>query len=227
MQPYFFPYLGYFALIARSDRWVVFDITQYTAKSWLTRNRILHPTHGWQYVHVPIVGGPLEMRIREANLGNAVAAEQKMLGQLAHYRKRAPHFADVIALVERAFIQRGGDGLVDLNVSALAAVCQYLNVPFNYAICSKLDLSLPTQMQPGEWALEICAQLGATEYINAPGGRELFDPAAFALRGIELSFLTPPRMVYDCSPYEFIEHLSILDILMWNDPGTVRAALAL
>ena len=43
MQPYFFPYLGHFALIAHTDAWVVFDITQYTPKTWMNRNRVLHP----------------------------------------------------------------------------------------------------------------------------------------------------------------------------------------
>ena len=33
MQPYFFPYLGYFELIERTDRWVVFDVVQYNTKS--------------------------------------------------------------------------------------------------------------------------------------------------------------------------------------------------
>ena len=44
MQPYFFPYLGHFALIANVDAWIVFDVTQYTPRTWINRNRVLHPS---------------------------------------------------------------------------------------------------------------------------------------------------------------------------------------
>ncbi len=49
MQPYFFPYLGHFGLIAACDRWVVFDTCQYTPRSWMNRNRVLHPAEGWTW----------------------------------------------------------------------------------------------------------------------------------------------------------------------------------
>ena len=58
MQPYFFPYLGYFELIARTDRWVVLDTVQYNRKSWMNRNRILHPNNGWQYINAPVHHAP-------------------------------------------------------------------------------------------------------------------------------------------------------------------------
>lgn len=54
MQPYFFPYLGYYALIQKTDTWVVFDDCQYIRHGWVNRNRILHPNNSWQYITVPI-----------------------------------------------------------------------------------------------------------------------------------------------------------------------------
>ena len=76
---------------------------------------------------------------------------------------------------------------------------------------------IPEAAHPGGWAVEISSVLGATHYINPVGGKQIFVPDEFRERGIELSFLPPPRLEYDCSPYEFIEHLSILDVLMWNE----------
>ena len=40
MQPYFFPYIGYFQLIANTDQFIFFDIVQYNKRSWMNRNRI-------------------------------------------------------------------------------------------------------------------------------------------------------------------------------------------
>ena len=66
MQPYFFPYLGHFALIAAVDEWIVFDITQYTRKSWVNRNRVLRPDGGWQYVSIPLRDSSIHIKTSEA-----------------------------------------------------------------------------------------------------------------------------------------------------------------
>ena len=41
MQPYFFPYIGYFQLINSVDEFIIYDNIQYTKKGWINRNRIL------------------------------------------------------------------------------------------------------------------------------------------------------------------------------------------
>lgn len=54
MQPYFFPYLGYFSLIAASDIFVVFDNAQYIKGGWINKNRIAgHQKQGWAYINIP------------------------------------------------------------------------------------------------------------------------------------------------------------------------------
>lgn len=49
MQPYFFPYAGYFSLIDYSDKFVFFDTSQYIKKGWVNRNRILNPRGGVRF----------------------------------------------------------------------------------------------------------------------------------------------------------------------------------
>ncbi|HZW13189.1 MAG TPA: WbqC family protein [Noviherbaspirillum sp.] len=225
MQPYFFPYWGHFALIAAVDRWVVFDITQYTPKSWMNRNRILHPTQGWQYVTVPLDKASMSIRTCEARVLNPAAAGAQIVRQLMHYRKRAPYFAAVIDLVERVFANLPDESLVTLNTAALAETCAYLGVSFNYEICSRLALDLPQTMGPGDWAPAIASRLGARGYVNPAGGRTLFDPQAFAALDIELAFLETGNFVYPTPGYAFEPNLSILDAMMWNDAETIRRAL--
>ena len=54
MQPYFFPYLGYYSLIAATDHWVVFDTAQYIRRGWVNRNRVLSTgSDGWKYAENP------------------------------------------------------------------------------------------------------------------------------------------------------------------------------
>jgi hypothetical protein len=222
MQPYFFPYLGHFSLIAACDQWIVFDITQYTPKSWMNRNRILHPNQGCKWLTVPLANGSIHIRTEEARLLDPIAARDSVLGHLSHYR-RAPHYAAVRELVAEAFTE--DSSLVRLNARALQAVCRYIGLPFPHRICSEIDLPLRSGLGAGDWAREICAALGAKSYVNPIGGRALFDPASFTARGIELDFLQADTFTYDTGRFGFEPNLSVLDALMWNRPETVRAAV--
>jgi hypothetical protein len=224
MQPYFFPYLGHFALIANVDRWIVFDVTQYTPKSWMNRNRVLHPKEGWQYISAPIANSSISLRTDQAMLADKKALLSSTLGKLSHYRPNAPYYRHVVKLVEDAFSQ-AGDDLVALNVSGLARVCEYLEIPFRYDICSRLALPLPDDLGPGDWAPTISALLGAKEYLNPAGGRALFDPQIFRQKGISLGFLDFQAYAYPVRNYAFEPGLSILDVLMWNSPEQVNDAI--
>ena len=222
MQPYFFPYFGYFDHISRCDTWVVFDLTQYTPKSWMTRNRMQHPKQGWQYIACEVHGSQ-NILISSVRLHDRVKTRNKILGQLGHYKKHAPYYKQVTAIVECAFDAARSDFLTDINVSGLSAVCDYLSIPFSPIIASEAGFTLPEITHPGQWALEICALIGAKTYLNTPGGQALFRPEEFAARGIRLGFTGMPRLEYDCKPYVYEPHLSILDVLMWNGPEEVRA----
>jgi hypothetical protein len=215
MQPYFFPHVDHFALIDHVDRWVVFDVTQYTPKTWMNRNRVLHPSEGSMYVTAPVHGGSQHKLTREIILHDPEAALGSITSKLQHYRRTAPYFRRVIGLVERAFSERSGNSLVALNSAALRVTCEYLSIDFDYVICSELELDLSGIEHAGQWALRISRQLDATEYLNPAGGAALFQPAEFEAAGIRLRFL-------DLAPI-FVPSLSILDVLMWNDPRVVTA----
>jgi len=128
-------------------------------------------------------------------------------------------------LVRQTFDSSPGDSLVQLNANGLRLVCDYLHIPFSCRICSEMNLQFPENLGPGDWALNICEQLGATGYVNPASGRELFDPARFARRGVALYFADTQEFSYDTSPYQYEPHLSILDVLMWNAPDVVAGAL--
>ncbi|HEX4098648.1 MAG TPA: WbqC family protein [Caulobacteraceae bacterium] len=227
MQPYFFPYLGYFELIQLSDDWVVFETVKYKPKSWMNRNRILHPRSGWQYVSTPIEKHTESGLIKDARQVDPGAARERILGQIDHYRlKRAPYFDQVRELIERSFARAGSSLLADVNVSSLEEVCAYLDLEFRPRRLSEMGLDIPPIEHAGQWAVEISDLLGAPIYINAPGGRGIFHPEEFAARGIELLFLVPRPMRYATPGYEFVENLSILDVMMWNAPERIREHVA-
>ena len=226
MQPYFFPYLAHFALIDRVDRWIVFDVTQYTPKTWMNRNRVLHPSEGWTYVTAPVQSASQSKLTREILLHEPEVTLRSILGKLQHYRKRAPRYREVVSLVERSFAERDRDSIVSLDAAGLRVVCEYLGIHFDYAVCSELGLELSGIEHAGQWSLRIAEQLAADEYVNPIGGAALFRPAEFEAAGIGLAFVELPTMTYEVpAPHAFIPALSILDVLMWNDPRAVTAFL--
>lgn len=223
MQPYFFPYLGYFNVINQTDHWLVFDVVQYTPRRWINRNRILHPGGDWSYINVPLQKFSYGSLISEIFVKDGSAACQRILGQLSHYQGKAPNYRAVTELVREVFSSPTSEGLVDLLVRSMRAICAYLSIPFNYEICSEMGLDLKGIEHPGQWALEISSQLGAQHYINPPAGRDIFSEEAFSQRGIGLHFAEIPALEYECPPYQFIENLSIIDVLMWNKAADVKA----
>ena len=139
MQPYFFPYLGHFSLINSVDKWVVFDVTQYTPKTWMNRNRILHPSSGWQYVTIPLANSSISIKTSEAKVLSVSNSKRSIIGKLSHYKK-APFFHQVNELVKNVFNQTTDSSLVNLNINTLSTVCEYIGIPFDFKICSELDL---------------------------------------------------------------------------------------
>jgi len=226
MQPYFFPYLGHFALIASVDEWVVFDVTQYTPKTFMNRNRVLHPKSGMMYVTVPLANSSNSIKTSEALVLDMEEAKRSIAGKLSHYKKNAPYYHRVQKIIEEAFDGARDSSLVSLNVSALVTVCEYLGIPFRYRVCSELTLDYPERLGPGDWAPFICDALGASEYVNPVGGKDLFDVSRFQNIGVKLLFADFSEFQYSTDPYIYEPNLSILDVMMWNSPENIVAELS-
>jgi hypothetical protein len=225
MQPYAFPYLGYFQLIHHCDTWVVFDDTQFVRKSWVTRNRILHPEPAkqWQYVAIPVQHEPLGTMIRDVKIDRDHGWRESILGKLSSYRQ-APCYDAVRTLVADC-LDADCESIAQWNVSALQAVCNYLGVRFDYEYSSNLGYNRGSITHPGQWALETAAYLGANEYVNPAGGHEIFHAAEFGARGVGLRFLRPALKSYAQGRDGFIAALSITDVMMWNRIGQIRDML--
>jgi hypothetical protein len=216
MQPYFFPYLGYFQLISAVDKWVVFDTPQYIRHGWINRNRILKPDRNdFQYINVPLKKHPREASINEVQIAETGNWRVKLLGQLEHYKKVAPFFLSTIEIVNQS-IDIVTNSIVELNCNVLKIICDYLGIRFNYEVYSAMNLKHENPQHAGEWALHISSALGAKSYINPPGGVELFDKSQFDKAGIKLHFIEPQLRQYNQKNDLFIPGLSIIDVLMFN-----------
>jgi hypothetical protein len=221
MQPYFFPYLGYFQLINSVDRFIFFDDVQYIRHGWINRNRILKPAEGWQFIIMPLQKHKQVELIKDVKLVPDPDWKQKILRQLEHYRKKARYYSEVVQLLNDCF-NTSETNIAKFNARCIELVFQYLQVPFRAEISSEMNFNYSNVGDAGEWALRICEQLKAGEYVNPPGGMELFDPGKFQNANIKLTFLPPVLTPYDQKRATFEAGLSIIDVLMFNGAENTR-----
>jgi hypothetical protein len=224
MQPYLFPYLGYFSLISHTDLWVVFDSAQFIRHGWIERNRVLHPLAGWSYIQVPLVKHPQFTLIKDLRIRREEPWRERILAQLVHYKKVAPYYAQVISLLKDA-LDTNLEGIAALDVHLLEMCCRYLEIPFRYSIFSTSSIRDFKANSPDEWALQTAKAVGATEYINPPGGISFFDNAKYESAGVQLTFLKSRLRQYDQRRDHFESGLSIIDVMMFNEPRTIRDML--
>lgn len=225
MQPYFFPYFEQFRLIAACDIWVVFDTAQFSRKSWMTRNRIQNRDKGTSYISVPVKHSGLDTLIKDALIDTKQNWHDKIMNKLGVYRTEAPNFSAVCDLVS-ASISGPHENIAALNTEILRTVCCYLEISTPILRASTMTLDIPARCEPGEWALHISKSLAATEYRNAAGGRALFDSELYARNGITLGFHEHRPRRYRTGSFDFVDDLSVIDWMMWNDREILHDWLA-
>jgi hypothetical protein len=224
MQPYFFPYMGYFSLIKHSDRFILLDAVQFMRHGWIERNRILKPGEGWQYIQVPLVKHTRETPIKDVKIRVNECWEERIVRQLEHYKRKAPNYKQVIDFLQNAFSYTT-DSIADLDAHLLRATCQYIGIPLKGEVFSEMHLAIDPVNASDEWALNICKTLSADGYINPPGGIKFFDRNKYMQAGITLHFLRINLRPYNQGRECFCEGLSILDVMMFNDVEQINKML--
>jgi len=226
MQPYAFPYIGYFQLINYVDKWVIFDDTQYISKGWVNRNRILHPDieKEWQYFSIPLKKHSLQCRLNDVVINENMSWRAEFLGKLTSYKKKAPFYKQTLNFVESC-IDTEFSTLSEWLEFSIIQTCNYLDISLDHDVFSKMDVDTKNVAHPGQWALEIADSIGAKEYVNPSGGYEIFNEDEFKERGIKLSFLKPKLHSYSQRREKYIAGLSIIDVMMWNDKDAIKNML--
>jgi hypothetical protein len=224
MQPYFFPYVGYFSLIKHTDQFILFDPVQFIRHGWIERNRVLKQNDGWLYIKVPLQKHSQETLIKDIRIDNSQPWRETIFAQLQPYKKIAPYYTSVIALVHDV-LDNNYDDIVTLNKAALEKTCAYLGMDKHFEVFSQMNLEIEKPNGPDEWALNIRKALGdVDEYWNPPGGMEFFDREKYATAGVDIKFQKVKLEGYDQKrPFE--SGLSIIDVLMFNSPEKVNEML--
>lgn len=222
MQPYLFPYIGYWQLINAVDTFVIYDNIQFSKKGWFHRNNIL--LNGEK----KLFSMPLKKDSDSLNVVNRLISNEadneiiKIIRQIENTYKKAPYFIDVFPLIKEIF-QNNEKNLFKYIYNSVIKVCNYLDINTEIVISSTVNIDHHLKSQDKVIALN--KALYATKYINPIGGIELYNFEDFKKENIELQFLESNVPEYKQFSNEFIPYLSIIDIMMFNRKDEIKEML--
>ncbi len=220
MQPYFFPYLGYWQLIAAVDKYVVYDDVTYIKGGWINRNNILL-NGNIHLLTIQLDKSSSNRMINEINVRNDSVEKKKIMRTLEYAYSKAPFYEIISDMIGGIIMQ---DTTISLmNYNAVLRICDYLHIDTDIILSSQIDKD--ESKHADDRVIDIVTRLDGTVYINAIGGQELYNRDKFADKGIKLSFLSKNEIIYNQYRQPFIDNLSIIDVLMFNSVEDTRELL--
>ncbi len=220
MQPYFFPYIGYWQLLNAVDEYIIFDDVNYIKSGWINRNNILY-NRAVKRINLYIRDASQNRLIKDTHLAENNNTE-KLIRLIKDAYRKAPYFNETFNLLER-LLRCNNDNLSDFLKYQIEAICEYLEITTKIYLSSNLEKN--RSLKGEEKIIDICINRGADCYINAIGGKELYHKEIFERYGIKLLFL---RNI--CSSYKqfenlFVPDLSIIDVMMFNSVEEIQQLL--
>ena len=220
MQPYFFPYIGYFQLIHAVDKFVVYDNIKYTKKGWINRNRILRNGEDFTF-SLPIKAASDSLDICDRTLSTEFD-RNKLVNQIQGAYRRAPFFSNAFPVIEQA-IRFQDSNLYSYIFNSITKICDYLGIKTEFIVSSKMKIDHGLKAETK--VLALCEEAGASVYINAIGGVDLYSRETFNARDIDLKFIKSKPLEYPQFGAEFMPWLSIIDVIMFNSAESIQAKI--
>jgi len=222
MQPYFLPYLGYWQLIGAVDKFILYDDVAFKKGGWVNRNRIMVNQRP-QFLTVALREASQNRRICEISLQDSEYNRAKVAKTIYYAYRRSPYFDQVFPTID-AIVRYRDNALTAYLEFGIRAICALLDIRTEVTSSAR---SYDNRGLRGEARiLDICRQERADVYVNAIGGRDLYDAGTFRAEGVRLLFLRM-RPIGDSDQVGAVDpYLSIVDTLMRLGPARVREQLS-
>lgn len=220
MQPYIFPYIGYFQLINAVDKFVILDDVNFIMRGWINRNRIL--INGEiHYFTIPVKKASQNKLIYECELAEGKWKE-KFLKTIELCYKKAPFYKNCSEVIS-SILSMEETNLSKWLTFQIKNICNYLEIKTEIIDSSRSYSNMHLKAQ-GK-IIDICKQENAQIYYNTIGGRELYNEDEFKKNNIEIHFLNTLSEKYKQNKNDFVPFLSIIDVMMFNNTGEIQNLL--
>ena len=220
MQPYFFPYIGYWQLINAVDVFVLYDDVNFIKKGWINRNNILL-NKSEHLITIPLLNVSQNKHINECMVSEDYKSIDNIIKTINLAYKKAPYYNLVFSYIEEIIKTKGS--ISDLVLKSVLWIKEYLGLNTEIILSSSIDKN--NELKGQDKIIEIVKKLNGNHYINAIGGQELYNKEIFNNNGIKLNFIKTGEIKYKQFNNEFVPNLSIIDVLMFNSPSEVKEML--
>lgn len=221
MQPYIFPYIGYWQLIYAVDRFIIYDDVNFINRGWINRNRILINKFP-AYITFPLYQSSQNKRICDISLQQLPIWRNKLIKTIEMNYGKSPFFNDVFPIVENIIFYKS-DNLSDYIANQLQRLAVFMGIETEIVQTSRSYEN--NDLSGQERILDICRREGASTYINAQGGLAYYDANSFQSAGINLHFIVMRSLPYKQRTNGFVPYLSIIDALMEVGPTQIKQHL--
>ena len=223
MQPYLFPYLGYFQLVNAADKFIFFDDANFIKRGWINRNNILINGSASLFT-APLKNASQNRMIREIELADYAGWRDQFLRSLQMAYKKAPYFSERFALISE-LLAKDFTTINELTSSTVIGICRAIGMQTAFEHSSNIN---PDDTLKGgqNRILHTCKTVAAQTYINPANGRHLYDINQFAANNIQLKFLAMKAVQYkQAGAPDFVPSLSVIDVLMHNSDEEMQSLL--
>lgn len=222
MQPYFFPYLGYWQMFYAVDKFVILDDVNYIMKGYINSNSILINGSANKFT-IPLEKASQEKLILESKLGDDPSWKKRLLKKVELAYKKSPCFAAFFP-VFLDIVQYDEVDLVRFLRNSFIKVSEYLGLDTEILVSSEIEKD--NSLRAEDRIIEICRCLKTDVYINAIGGQKLYNRDHFTSNRMELKFIKMIDCEYKQFSNSFVPNLSFIDVLFFNDKDAVKQLLS-
>lgn len=206
-QPNFLPWIGFFYKILKSDIFVLLDIVQFSKNSYQNRVKIKIP-QGALWLTVPVIHNFGQLT-KDVKINNNEKWKDKHLKTLEMNYKRAPYFEIIYSMLKDIYHKKEWEFITDFNIELINTVCNFIEIKTKIVVASSLDVKGSST----DLLIDIVKKLGGTTYLSGKGGIKYQDEEKFKNNMISLIYTDFKHPIYPQLWGEFVEGLSILDLL--------------
>lgn len=214
-QPDFIPYIGFFDKYSKSDVFVLLDTAQYNKNGWRNRNKI-KTANGPIWLTIP-VSSKLGDKINEVKISDNNFVRKHLASIEQNYNK-SKYFNLYFPKIKDIYNSINSEAtLFEVNEKFLNFIFNVLD--YDIKVIKASDLNIDFSKSKSELLIEICQAVGSDKYISGKGGEEYLDEDLFKENKIEVIWQSFSSPTYDQLYGEFIENLSVLDMIFNIGPG--------
>jgi hypothetical protein len=211
MQPYLFPFVGYFQLVDAVDVFVFYDDVDFITRGWINRNNIMVQGHKHLFT-VPVKNASQNKAIDEIQVSRNEQWLKKFQKTLYHAYGQHSNYEQTKELIHET-LESIPCSIAYLASKSVKLISKTIGLKTEFLNAS--ELGIDRNLDKADRLIAVCKKLNADHYVNAIGGLELYDKSYFSKEGVELSFLKPNFRLYEQQKTEqFVSGISVIDILM-------------